>query len=80
MKIVNRGMALAFAALILAGWALPAPAETVLYGFNVASNGYAPVASNALWRREQQRWDGFQADSALKASRRKVRAERAVLK
>jgi uncharacterized repeat protein (TIGR03803 family) len=45
MRIVYRGMAITLAALSLTGSALAAPVETVLYGFNVDSNGYAPVAS-----------------------------------
>jgi uncharacterized repeat protein (TIGR03803 family) len=45
MRIIYRSMAITLAALSLTGSALAAPGETVLYGFNVDSNGYAPVAS-----------------------------------
>jgi uncharacterized repeat protein (TIGR03803 family) len=39
MRIVHRGMAIALAALSLAGSALAAPVETVLYSFQGGSDG-----------------------------------------
>jgi uncharacterized repeat protein (TIGR03803 family) len=45
MRIVSRGMAITLAALSLAGGALAAPAETVLYRFQAgASDGDGPAA------------------------------------
>jgi uncharacterized repeat protein (TIGR03803 family) len=44
MRIVSRGMAITLAALSLAGSALAAPVETVLYSFKDVPDGRGPVA------------------------------------
>jgi uncharacterized repeat protein (TIGR03803 family) len=44
MRIVHRGIAITFAALSLAGSALAAPIETVLYRFKDIPDGAAPAA------------------------------------
>jgi uncharacterized repeat protein (TIGR03803 family) len=44
MRIVSRGMAISLAALSLAGSALAAPVETVLYSFKGGSDGISPLA------------------------------------
>ncbi len=44
MRIIYRGMAITLTALVLAGAALAAPVETVLYSFAGGSDGANPLA------------------------------------
>ncbi len=44
MRIVTRGVAIAFGTLILTGWTLPTPVESVLYSFQGGNDGFQPLA------------------------------------